>query len=703
MKDTIKRKGDVSCHPHLPQVTIADQTIVTAKQFSPFASWLKTVIVLMSLLILAACGGETAVPEPTAAPVEPTTPAPEAVAEEVEESSAATATAPEAETAAFPVTIDHQFGSTVIEAPPERVVAIGYTEQDPLLALGIKPVAVRYWYGEAPHAIFPWAQDEAAGHAPEVLEMPFGELNLERILQLQPDLISAVSAGITAEEYELLSQIAPTIAQSGAYPNFGMPWQEMTKEIGQAVGQAEEAAALVDGLEEMTQTIIEDHPEFTETTIAVAYSYNSGTYGFFAPQDGRARFFTNLGFEMPAEFSELAGDSFYFDLSPERLDLLDQDLLIFLGTTQMADGPQQVLDDPLIQQLDAVKDGRYLFVPVDIDNAIQFSSVLSLEYALEGIVPELEAVIGGVRATAETADERSFPVTFDHKFGTTTLETEPERVITIGYSEQDAVLALGVTPVAIRDWFGEQPYGVWPWSQEALGDGQPELLQMPFGELNYELLTTLEPDLFIATHAGITAEEYELLSQIAPVLAQPAEYPDFGVPWQVQTEWIGRALGRSAAATELIAEVETAITAAKEAHEGFGGATVAWITPAADAGQFWVVGPNTPPLRFLTSLGLTYAADLAEVVGDLDSAQISSERLDLLDVDVLIVRVPSAAERELIENDPLLAQLSVFQDGRVIFFEGNDPVYGALSFSTVASLDYAVTELVPLIQKALAE
>src|SRR5690606_27198554 len=130
---------------------------------------------------------------------------------------------------------EHKFGTTTITEVPQRVVAIGFSDQDPLLALGVMPVAVRYWYGDTSNAIFPWAQDEAAGAEAVVLDMPFGNLNYEAILALQPDLISAVYSGITQEEYELLSQIAPTIAQPAEYTDFGMPWQETTRLIGAAL------------------------------------------------------------------------------------------------------------------------------------------------------------------------------------------------------------------------------------------------------------------------------------------------------------------------------------------------------------------------------------------------------------------------------------------------------------------------------------
>ncbi|HEY8417160.1 MAG TPA: iron-siderophore ABC transporter substrate-binding protein [Limnochordales bacterium] len=296
----------------------------------------------------------------------------------------------------------------------------------------------------------------------------------------------------------------------------------------------------------------------------------------------------------------------------------------------------------------------------------------------------------------------SFPVTLQHKFGTTTIAEEPERVLTLGYSEQDPVLALGVIPVAVREWFGDQPYAVWPWAQDELGDGRPQVLEMPFGELDLEAIAALRPDLIVATHSGITEEEYRRLSQIAPTLAQPGEYPDFGVPWQEQTRLIGRALGREERAEALVAEVEAAIAAARRAHPEFEGATVAWASPASGAGQYWVVGPNTPPMRFLFSLGFRMPEELAAMVGQRDSAQISGEQLRMLDVDVLIFRAPSQDVRDAFERDPLYRQLDVATEGRTIFFVGpDDPLYGALSFSTVLSLPYALEHLVPKLAAAV--
>lgn len=302
----------------------------------------------------------------------------------------------------FPVTIEHKFGSTTITEAPQRVVAIGYTEQDLLLAVGVTPVAVRYWYGDEENAIFPWAEDYVEGDAPVVLNMPYGNLNYEAILALAPDLISAVTSGITQEEYDLLSQIAPTIAQTDDYIDFGMPWQAATQMVGDAVGKSDEAAAIIAEVEALFADAREANPQFEGKTAAIVYS-SEGTYGFYTDQDSRARFFTDLGFVVPEELVEIAGESFYANISAERIDLLDQDLVALLNL-QFIEGGREVLEaDPLWQSLKAVQQGRVLYLDEQVENALGFSSPLSLPYALDAVLPQLEAMFSNSEATAEPA------------------------------------------------------------------------------------------------------------------------------------------------------------------------------------------------------------------------------------------------------------------------------------------------------------
>ena len=299
-------------------------------------------------------------------------------------------------------------------------------------------------------------------------------------------------------------------------------------------------------------------------------------------------------------------------------------------------------------------------------------------------------------ASDSTPSSESEPAetTIIHTFGETIIEGTPQRVMTLGFSEQDPVLALGVTPIAVREWFGEFPYATWPWAADELGDGTPDVLTMTYGELNYEAIAGLAPDLIIATHAGITQEEFDILSEIAPTIPEAAGTEAFGMSWQEQTQLIGDALGLSEEAAQRIRLTQASILDAARINDNFGGATLAWLN-AYEGGEYWVVG-DTPPTRFFSDLGFTRNAELTEAIGDLDSLQISAEQLELLDVDRLIIAADPVTQRA-IEADSLWQSLSVFQDDRVVWVPQRSELYGALSFSTILSVEFLVEKLVPLL------
>lgn len=406
----------------------------------------------------------------------------------------------------FPITIEHKFGTTTLTEAPQRIVAIGYTEQDFLFALGITPLAVRYWYGDAPNAIFPWAEEAANGAAPEVLNMPFGSLNYEAILALQPDLISAVTAGISAEEYETLSQIAPTIAQSDEYINFGMPWQAVMQMIGDAVGQSEQAAAIIADTEALFADARINNPQFEGKTVAVAYYYGD-TYGFYTAQDSRGRFFTELGFVMPEELIEIAGDSFYADISTERVELLDQDLIAIVNLQFIEGGRETLESNPLFAQLKAVQEGRVLYLDETAENALGFSSPLSLSYALESALPQLEAMF-----SAETTHCEDGQRLVTHAMGETCVPQDIENVVALEWTYAENLLALGLQPVGMADIEG---YKNWVQIPLTLEDSVADVGTRQ--EPNLEVIASLNPQLILAVNFRV-AENYEALSAIAPTL-----------------------------------------------------------------------------------------------------------------------------------------------------------------------------------------
>lgn len=293
--------------------------------------------------------------------------------------------------ATFPVTIEHKYGSTTIESEPERVVSVGYTDQDSVLALGVTPVGIRDWYGEQPHAVWPWAQDELGDAEPEVLAA--SEINFEAVAALRPDLIVGVSSGMSEEEYETLSDIAPTITQSDEYVDYGVPWQAAHRMLGAALGESDLAEQQIADVEAMFAEVAEAHPEWAGLEATVSYGMSESTIGSYASADTRSRLLTALGFVIPPEIDQLADGLFYSEFSLEEIAQVDRDLLVWIG----AEGEvgERIRSHPLHDGLRAVQEGREIFWSELQGGAAGFSSPLSLPFLLENFVPQLEAAMDG--------------------------------------------------------------------------------------------------------------------------------------------------------------------------------------------------------------------------------------------------------------------------------------------------------------------
>ncbi len=565
--------------------------------------------------------------------------------------------------AAFPVTIEHKFGSTTIEAEPQRVVSIGYTEQDFLFAVGVSPLAIRYWYGEE-DAILPWADEAANGAEPEVLNMTYGALNYEAILAFEPDLISGVTSGITEEEYEVLSQIAPTITQTDEYINFGMPWQDTMLMIGDAVGQGEAAQTLVADVEAMYADAIAQNPEFEGKTVAVAYATEAG-FGFYTAQDSRGRFFTDLGFVVPDELIEIAGESFYADISAERMELLDQDLIAIVNLQFIEGGRETLENDPLFSQLEAVQDGRVLYLDELPENALGFSSPLSLSYAIGEVVPLLEEIFSESSAEVVTCDDGLRAVT-DAVGNVVCLPEQPQRVISLTDGDTDALIALGIEPVGVSNGRGSQT------PPRYLIDFLPEdyVSVGGFFQPNLEILLELEPDLLLFSYGDFAEPALvEQLNEIAPVFI-----PVSGDgTWQDLFVSVGEAMNLEADVDAFFTEYDeriTEISASVEPETQF--LISRW---AAEGPQ--VMAPYIFAPAILQDLGLVMPEEIPDLdAGHAHSAPLSLEALQILDADWLFLGTlqaegDAAEALEAVFDNPLFQQLTVVQNEQVVIVDGS--------------------------------
>jgi iron complex transport system substrate-binding protein len=297
------------------------------------------------------------------------------------------------EEGAFPVTIKHKYGETTIEKAPERVVCVGLTDQDTLMALGIVPVGITYWFGdESLQGVYPWAQ-EFLGDAelPTVLKDANG-VELEKVASLAPDLIIGGYSGLSEQDYKKLSAMGiPVVAQSGDYADYSAPWDEVAVTLGTAVGQPKAAQALVDAAKKRIADEAAAHPEFEGQTAAVITPYE-GLF-IYGPNDPRSQLLVELGFTLDKLITDADDSEFGISLSAERTSDLDD-----IGVAVWLDYEDDKQVQKLFEATTAHAEGRWF----DISDANgsyyvaqSFVTPLSLPYTLDRYVPQLAAAVDG--------------------------------------------------------------------------------------------------------------------------------------------------------------------------------------------------------------------------------------------------------------------------------------------------------------------
>ena len=300
------------------------------------------------------------------------------------------------------------------------------------------------------------------------------------------------------------------------------------------------------------------------------------------------------------------------------------------------------------------------------------------------VVLLLVALISGCSSAKQDEAAKPDAVTIAHKFGETTVPADPQRVVTVGWNDQDFVLPLGVVPVASREFFEE--YNNYPWVQKATnGKGIPT---WGSDEIDYEAIAKEKPDLILAIYETIDKPTYDRLSQIAPTVVQSADYADEETPWDVQLLTTGKALGKESEAQALVDKVKGMIDEAKKSNPEFENKVLVEDFGPENGGHY-LLGANDPRRSLFTALGFA----TQDVTGD-----ISEEKLAELDRDVLFI---NGATPDQMLASPAFSRLNVVKDGRTLYTGFDSTLSGALTYSGPDALMYAMDKLVPQLGNAL--
>ena len=310
---------------------------------------LAVALVASAALVLTACSGGAAESQPS---------------DDEQSTPAAGSSTGAAADGTFPVTIDHVFGSTTIEQKPERIATVAWGNHEVPIALGVVPVGMSKatWGDDDGDGVLPWVEDALTdlGAPTPVLFDETDGIPYEEVADTDPDVILAAYSGLTQDDYDTLSKIAPVVA----YPEvaWGTSYEDMIRLNSQAIGLADQGDALIEDLHAQVDAALADHPALADTSVLFS-SIDPADFsqiGFYTSHDTRPGFLASIGLQTPAvvEQASAGTDAFYTTVSADQAgSFADVDVFVTYADAD-SDLVEQMQADPLLSQIPAIAEGR---------------------------------------------------------------------------------------------------------------------------------------------------------------------------------------------------------------------------------------------------------------------------------------------------------------------------------------------------------
>lgn len=304
----------------------------------------------------------------------------------------------------------------------------------------------------------------------------------------------------------------------------------------------------------------------------------------------------------------------------------------------------------------------------------------------------LAALFAGM-APAYSDDD--FPRHVVHALGTTVVPEAPERIVTLGWSSEDAVIALGKVPVGMpRYRFFDS--GIFPWNEERMAGARPFLF---VGDIDYEAIAALQPDLILGIYSGLDDLAYKRLSRIAPTVVYRSA--PWSADWKEQMDLVSQALGKSSEGKSMIEKTASSLQAMGAGRPDLGGKTFTFGTYVPGGSGIVVYLPDDPRVAALLELGLKASpgvAALSAANAGKGSVEVAMEQIGMLDADILIMWYGEGA-RAAAEAQPLFRMLPAV--GRRSYVALDDPVsVWSTSALSVLSIPYGFPRFLPQLAEA---
>lgn len=298
---------------------------------------------------------------------------------------------------------------------------------------------------------------------------------------------------------------------------------------------------------------------------------------------------------------------------------------------------------------------------------------------------------------AATGGSSQFPVTIPTAFGDVKIDKQPQRVVALGWGDAEVALTLGVQPVGASDWLPVGGDGVAPWMPtDKHYTTEPTMLGTL--EVSAEQVAALNPDLILDTRASGDKARYDQLAALGvPVVSIPKGGEQYATTWQDQLSMIGKALGKTAEADKVKADLDAKFAAAAAAHPEFKGKTV--VVGSKMAGSYGAYVNGGSRLDFMERLGFQQSPQVQALAGNSFFITVSQERMDLFDAGLTVI-FPIGVSAQEITGDPLFQAVPSVKAGHVVVLSDKN-VSLAFSSATPLGLSYALDQVVPQFAQAV--
>lgn len=311
---------------------------------------------------------------------------------------------------------------------------------------------------------------------------------------------------------------------------------------------------------------------------------------------------------------------------------------------------------------------------------------------------------GTADGTSAAGDGDASPIVIEHALGTTTIEEKPERVATVAWANHEVPLALGVVPVgmAAANFGDDDDNGMLPWVEEKLDelDAEPPVLFDETDGIDFEAVADTDPDVILAGYSGLTQDDYDTLSEIAPVVAYP-EQP-WATPWREVIRFNSTGLGMEPEGDALVAEIEEQIARTTAEHPELADTRTMFMTHVDPTDLSTVNFYTAADTRaaFFEDLGLATPQAVADASESGEfSGSISAEQLDMFDDVELIVTYGDQELVDALRADLLLSQMPAVENDAIVFLDGNGPM-GTAANPTPLAIPWVLDDYVEQLAEA---